>query len=639
MSQRDDTKTKLDELRKRAEAKLNDEIQNREEVRPEDIPRLLFDLHTHQIELEMQNEELRQTQEALVEAHARYVELYNLAPIGYLTINAKGLILEINLTLVKMLESEPYLLLEQPFSSFVVKAAQDTYYMFISQLFKTKKQQSCELRIRTHERMPAGEVTKNIGGEEKSRFWVRVDGRPLLDDSGEVDKVNLSVCDIRDYKQARDKLEHLATHDQLTHLPNRYLMETELNQRINAAKRFEEQLAILFIDLDHFKVINDTMGHEHGDILLQKVAKRLSAQLRDYDTVARFGGDEFVLLMPQIRDTTEIAAVADKIIREFSNVFHLNKQQAFVTASVGISLYPDDGTTVGELLQNADAAMYRAKDAGRDRYCFFTQIMNDELRRHQLITSELRISLARQDFSLYYQPLVDAQSGSIKCCEALIRWISADGETISPAEFIPVAEKSELINRIGEWVINESCRQKAEWKEKGLAGIRIDINLSGKQFLQHDIFTVLMRSLESYHLTTSDIGIELTENVLIEAVEHNLSNLRQLDKAGIQISIDDFGTGYSSLSYLRRFPVHNLKIDQEFVRDAPHHENDRSIMEAIVAVGHRLGLKVVVEGVETEDQHRLAKEIGCDLEQGYFFHKPMNANEVYTVLARQQGVQ
>ena len=341
------------------------------------------------------------------------------------------------------------------------------------------------------------------------------------------------------------------------------------------------------------------------------------------------------MLMPQIEDNTEVVTVVNKTIREFSSVFYFNKEEAFVTTSIGISLFPDDGTTVGELLQNADAAMYRAKDAGRDRYCFFTQAMNDELRRYQLITSELRLALTHQDFSLYYQPQVDSQSGNIKCCEALIRWIPVNGEIISPKEFIPIAEKSELINRIGEWVINEACRQRAEWEEKGLLDFRIDINLSGRQFLQDDIFLVLKRSLERYRLTTSDIGIELTENVLIQASESNLSNLRRLDEASMQISIDDFGTGYSSLSYLRRFPVHNLKIDQEFVRDAPQNEDDRSIMEAIVAVGHRLGLKVVVEGVETEKQHRLAQEIGCDLEQGFFFHKPMKANELYAILARQ----
>ncbi len=635
MNRHSDSKTRHNELRKRAEQKLGNKFPNIEVILDEDAHRLLHELHTHQIELEMQNEELRLAQQELLEARDRYIGLYDLAPVGYLTIGVKGLILESNLTFAKMMATERQLVIKQPLSAYIAQQDQEVYYLFNAQTRKTKKQQTCELRMSMHNRKLARSIADAAGAVQSDSFWVQLNSKPLLNEHGEVDRINLAISDINEYKKASDKLEHLATYDQLTHLPNRYLLETELGQRINAAKRFGEKLAILFIDLDNFKVINDTMGHEQGDILLKMVAKRLSTHLREYDTVARFGGDEFVLLMAKTRDTTDVASVADKINREFSSAFSLNKQDAFVTASIGISMFPDDGTTVGKLLQHADAAMYRAKDAGRNRYRFFTQKMNDVLRRHQLITSRLRLALAQQEFTLYYQPQVDSQSGNTKCCEALIRWLPDKGEEISPAEFIPIAEKSELINRIGEWVIDEACRQRAEWKQKGVLDFRIDINLSGRQFLQNDIFQVLRNSLMKYHLTEADIGIELTENVLIDAGEDNLSNLRSLDEAGMQISIDDFGTGYSSLSYLRRFPVHILKIDQEFVRDAPENEDDRSIMEAIVAVGHRLGLKVVVEGVETEEQHRLAQEIGCDLEQGFFFYKPMPENELYTVLTRQ----
>ncbi len=635
MTRHDDIITRHNELRKRAEDSLDSKFPSMTETPTEDVPRLLSDLRTHQIELEMQSEELRLARQALLDSRDRYVELYDLAPVGYLTINVKGLILESNLTFTKMVKIERHHLITQPLSAFIAKQDQETYYLFGRQTRKTKKQQTCELRMSMHYCKLTGSIKHATGAVEDDSFWVQLNSRPLLDEHGEIDKIYLSISDINEFKQAKDKLENLATYDQLTFLPNRYLLEEKLNQYINAAKRFDEKIAVLFIDLDNFKVINDTMGHEQGDILLKMVAKRLSIHLRKYDTVARFGGDEFVLLMTKIRDHIDVTSVADKINGEFLSAFSLNKQEAFVTASIGISLFPDDGETVGELLQHADAAMYRAKDTGRNRYCFFTQKMNDELRRHQFITSELRLALAQQDFSLHYQPQVDSQSGKTKCCEALIRWFPDKEKQILPAEFIPVAEKSELINRIGEWVINEACRQRAEWKEKGLLDFRIDINLSGRQFLQRDILRVLTNSLTKYHLTEADIGIELTENVLIEAGEDNLSNLRSLDEAGMQISIDDFGTGYSSLSYLRHFPVHILKIDQEFVRDAPNNQGDRAIMEAIVAVGHRLGLKVVVEGVETEEQHRLAQEIGCDLEQGFFFHQPMKASELYTILARQ----
>lgn len=637
MSESDSGETSHDQLRQRAETRLEAEDRSTVETPPEDVARLLYDLHTHQIELEMQNEELRHAQHELLKARDRYIRLYDLAPVGYLTISEKGLMLETNQTFVNMLGMERQHLINQPLSAHIVQPDQDAYYLFISQLRKVKQQKTCELRMSRQDQdsTSATNVIQSFGAEERSWFWVRIDSRPLLNGKGEVSNINLSVSDITHFKLASDKLEHLATYDQLTHLPNRYLLETELNHRINAAKRFDEKFAILFIDLDNFKFINDTMGHAYGDILLQSVAKQLTAHLRDYDMVARFGGDEFVLLMPQIKDNTEVVAVVDKIIKEFSSVFYLDKEEAFITTSIGISMFPDDGKTVGELLQHADAAMYRAKDAGRGRYCFFTQAMNDELRRHQLITSELRSSLAKQEFSLNYQPLVDPQTGNIKSCEALIRWLPVDGELISPTEFIPVAEKSELINRIGEWVINEACRQRAEWKEMGLLDFRIDINLSGRQFLQNNFMDILERYLAKYHLSASEIGIELTENVLIQAGKNNSSNLNNLNESGMQISIDDFGTGYSSLSCLRRLPVHNLKIDQEFIRDAPENDSDRCIMEAIVAVGHRLGLKVISEGIETEEQHKLAQEIGCDLEQGFFLHKPMESNELYTLLARQ----
>jgi len=637
MSESDSGETSHDQLRQRAETRLEAEDRSTLETPPEDVARLLYDLHTHQIELEMQNEELRHAQHELLKARDRYIRLYDLAPVGYLTISAKGLMLETNQTFVNMLGMERQHLINQPLSAHIVQPDQDAYYLFVSQMRKTKQQKTCELRMSRQDQdsTSAANVIQSFGAEERSWFWVRIDSRPLLNGKGEVSNINLSVSDITNFKLASDKLEHLATYDQLTHLPNRYLLETELNHRINAAKRFDEKFAILFIDLDNFKFINDTMGHAYGDILLQSVAKQLTAHLRDYDMVARFGGDEFVLLMPQIKDNTEVVAVVDKIIKEFSSVFYLDKEEAFITTSIGISIFPDDGKTVGELLQHADAAMYRAKDAGRGRYCFFTQAMNDELRRHQLITSELRSSLAKQEFSLNYQPLVDPQTGNIKSCEALIRWLPVDGELISPTEFIPVAEQSELINRIGEWVINEACRQRAEWKEMGLLDFRIDINLSGRQFLQNNFMDILERYLAKYHLSASEIGIELTENVLIQAGKNNSSNLNNLNESGMQISIDDFGTGYSSLSCLRRLPVHNLKIDQEFIRDAPRNDSDRCIMEAIVAVGHRLGLKVIAEGIETEEQHKLAREIGCDLGQGFFLHKPMESNKLYTLLARQ----
>ena len=378
MSESDSGETSHDQLRQRAETRLEAEDRSTVETPPEDVARLLYDLHTHQIELEMQNEELRHAQHELLKARDRYIRLYDLAPVGYLTISEKGLMLETNQTFVNMLGMERQHLINQPLSAHIVQPDQDAYYLFISQLRKVKQQKTCELRMSRQDQdsTSATNVIQSFGAEERSWFWVRIDIRPVLNGKGEVSNINLSVSDITSFKLASDKLEHLATYDQLTHLPNRYLLETELNHRINAAKRFDEKFAILFIDLDNFKFINDTMGHAYGDILLQSVAKQLTAHLRDYDMVARFGGDEFVLLMPQIKDNTEVVAVVDKIIKEFSSVFYLDKEEAFITTSIGISMFPDDGKTVGELLQHADAAMYRAKDSGRGRLFLFTHAIN-----------------------------------------------------------------------------------------------------------------------------------------------------------------------------------------------------------------------------------------------------------------------
>jgi EAL domain-containing protein (putative c-di-GMP-specific phosphodiesterase class I) len=328
-----------------------------------------------------------------------------------------------------------------------------------------------------------------------------------------------------------------------------------------------------------------------------------------------------------------VASVADKIIQDFTGVFELNGVEVYVSASIGISIFPEDGKSASELLKHADIAMYRAKDFGRNRYQFFTQAMNDKLHHHQEIALQLRASIEKQDFQLFYQPQIDLHTGAIVSCEALIRWFPHGRRMIAPAEFISVAEKSNLINRIGALVIEEVCRQKAEWKRKGLKDTRIDINLSGRQFFLHELWDVFRSALAKHGLSPPDIGVELTEHILIQSDKETLYALQEMHDAGVHIAIDDFGTGYSSLSYLKRFPVNSLKIDREFVRDAPEDKNDRAIMEAIVAMGHNLGLKVLLEGIETEEQRLLSLAIQCDLAQGFFFHRPMAAEKIQALLS------
>jgi diguanylate cyclase (GGDEF)-like protein/PAS domain S-box-containing protein len=446
----------------------------------------------------------------------------------------------------------------------------------------------------------------------------------LLDGEGGQPEMFCVDVDLAEQKRVQKQLQRLASFDLLTGLPNRVLLDQELQHRIKEADRYGYRMAILFIDIDNFKLINDTLGHEQGDELLRMVSTRMSSRLREYEMLARFGGDEFVLLLPRVEEAAEVEVVAEKVIDTFTLPFSLEEREMFVTSSIGIALYPDDGKDKSALLKNADMAMYRAKDYGRNCSQFFKQSMNEELQYRQDLENRLRRALRDQEFELYYQPQVDLESGDIVSCEALLRWHSPGVGMINPGDFLPVAERSELINRIGEWVIEEACRQRLEWRNQSME-LRIDINLSGRQFFYYDVFAVIDATLQRYGLMHGDLGIELTEQVLIEAEDSTLEGLERLHGKGMKISLDDFGTGYSSLSYLKRFPVDILKIDREFVAGAPVDKNDRSITEAVVAVGHALGLEVLAEGVETEAQELLMREMGCDLGQGYLFQRPVPA--------------
>jgi len=459
----------------------------------------------------------------------------------------------------------------------------------------------------------------------------------LGSDSGRPEMFCVDV-DLSEQKRTQMELQRMATYDRLTELPNRFLLDEELRYRIKEADRYQHRLAVLFIDIDNFKTVNDSLGHDQGDILLRTVSERATARLREFEMLARFGGDEFVLVLPRVEDTREVETVAEKLIEIFSLPFVLDQQEVYVTSSIGIALYPDDGKDRIDLLKNADMAMYRAKESGRNRYQFFTQSMNQELSRRQELETRLRQALKLNQFRLYYQPQLNLESGQLVSCEALIRWELPGQGLVPPGDFLPVAERSELINRIGEWVIEEACRQRREWKDQGIE-LRVDINLSGRQFFYYDVFSVIDATLEQYGLSHCDLGVELTEQVLIEAGEDTLAGLEQLHRKGMKISLDDFGTGYSSLSYLKRFPVDILKIDREFVDGAPVDRNDRSIMEAIIAVGHALGLEVLAEGLETEQQMQLVRDTGCDLGQGYLFQPPVPADVLLERMSRPWSVE
>ncbi|WP_258393961.1 bifunctional diguanylate cyclase/phosphodiesterase [Halomonas sp. SL1] len=438
--------------------------------------------------------------------------------------------------------------------------------------------------------------------------------------------------DLSDQKRAHRDLAFATRFDQLTHLPNRQAFEADLDELLDRCRRQGRPLTVLYLDIDRFVEINDALGYAQGDQILIELTRRLRHRQRAGDLMSRVSSDEFVMAFPGVGEAEACRTVVEHIRSAFDRPFEVDGIARPVTASLGLSAFPDHGRVAWELIRNADVAKNRAKLDGQGALQGFQQHFHDELVRQHRLAERLEHAIANCELSLHYQPQVSAVSGRIENLEALLRWEPADGEAVSPAEFIPLAERSGLIERLGDWVMEEACGQQAAWRAAGVEALRIDINLSGRQVRAPETLERLEACVARHGLEPQDIGIELTENVLIEANEAVLTRLRRLYHRGVRIAIDDFGTGYSSLSYLKLFPVTALKIDRSFVRDAPQQSEDRAIMEAAVFIGHRLGLEVVAEGVETGEQLALVREMRCDLVQGYYFHRPLPVAEVQRLL-------
>ncbi|MFP3342466.1 EAL domain-containing protein [Halomonas sp. SIMBA_159] len=439
--------------------------------------------------------------------------------------------------------------------------------------------------------------------------------------------------DLSDQKRAHRDLEFATRFDRLTHLPNRQTFEAELDSLLDSCRRRSHGLATIYLDIDHFVEINDALGYDQGDRLLMELTQRLKECQRATDLVSRVSSDEFVLAFPCAHLATDVKRVVRRVQNVFRRPFVLDGRERQVTACLGVALFPENGESSRELIRNADVAKNRAKLEGRGAVRFFQQKLHDELVRQHYLLARLEEALDNGEFSLHYQPQVSAASGRIENLEALIRWEPAEGPTIPPGEFIPLAERSGLIHRLGDWVIEEACRQQVEWRAKGFHEHRVDINVSGRQLVRPDALKRFEDTLQRHGLGPRDIGIELTENVLIESDETVLEDLRRLYHRGFHIALDDFGTGYSSLSYLKHFPVTALKIDRSFIHDAPAQPKDRAIMEGAILIGHRLGLEVVAEGVENAEQLSLLRDMHCDLVQGFFFFRPMPAQEIERLLS------
>ncbi|TVO70038.1 EAL domain-containing protein [Sedimenticola selenatireducens] len=445
--------------------------------------------------------------------------------------------------------------------------------------------------------------------------------------------------DISQIKRSQEQLDHLAHHDSLTNLPNRLLLHERLDQAIKHAERSHTQLAVIFIDLDNFKNINDSLGHPIGDQLLQSVAVKLSKSLRQGDTVARLGGDEFVLLLDEIDQSDHAAVMARKIKNIFAAPFLLDNHEIHVTTSMGICLYPQDGTDRETLLRNADAAMYRAKQAGRDNFQYYTKELTQNAFERVLLESSLRKAIEQNQLALLYQPQLMIENDKVVGVEALIRWNHPDLGMISPVKFIPIAEETGLIHLIGRWVMRTACKQGMAWLKSGVEFGRIAINLSGPEMQRKDLASQIKLILTETGFPAERMELEVTESFIMQGAASAVSQLNELRELGVTLSIDDFGTGYSSLSYLKQLPIHKLKVDRSFVSDIPDDKDDMAITQAIIAMGHSLGLNVIAEGVETMEQVSFLKQAGCLEVQGFLYSKPISPDEIITFLSRSKPIE
>ncbi len=460
-------------------------------------------------------------------------------------------------------------------------------------------------------------------------FWSAITVTTVRDSEGNITNYVVSGIDVSELKEANQKMEKLALFDSLTGLANRRLFQDRLEQSIKNAKRHGKSVALLFLDLDQFKRINDTLGHDAGDLLLLTVAKRLQSCVRSQDTVARLGGDEFTILLNDISDSGDVTTVAKNILTTLKEPIKLSQQEVIVSTSIGITLSPEDSANTETLMKNADLALYKAKERGRDGYYFFTEELNIKALNQLTVEQELRHALQFNEFSLLFQPQVHMRSGEVQSVEALIRWNHPIHGNVSPEKFIEVAEETGLIVPIGNWVLKNACVQIKLLQELTGYPVRVAVNLSARQFKDPRLEWIIKDALEASGLSAEHLELEVTECMLMDDIESVIKRLNLIKSTGVSITIDDFGSGYSSLRYLKRLPVDKLKVDRAFVKEIPEDLNDMEITAAVIAIAHKMNLKVIAEGVENIDQRDFLVINKCDFAQGYYFCKPKSFEQLY----------
>ncbi|MTW09123.1 EAL domain-containing protein [Pseudoduganella eburnea] len=481
-------------------------------------------------------------------------------------------------------------------------------------------------------RLPFSNFEYTIVGNDGVTRWFNTSGEPVYDSQGEFKGYRGTGTEITERKEAEQRIHHIAHHDVLTGLPNRVLLQDRLQQAIAYANRSGLPMWVVLIDLDRFKFVNDSLGHKAGDQLLQTVAARLQSSVRESDTVARLSGDEFVAILSQYPDEQLSPAIIERVMKALAAPVMLEGKEFFVTCSIGVAVYDADGTPAQNLIEHADIAMYSAKKLGRNTFQFYQPEMNDEAQERLRIESALRNALERNEFVLHYQPQVDLESGAIVGMEALLRWQHPELGMVPPARFIGLAEETGLIVPIGAWVLRTACLQARALQDAGFSGLRMAVNLSARQFAQPELVSTIAAVLEETGLPPAALELELTESLFMHDVAQGVHLLHELKSLGVALSIDDFGTGYSSLSYLRNFPIDVLKIDRSFVNDIATDADDAAIVVSVIALAHNLGLRVIAEGVESEEQLEFLRRHGCNEIQGYYFSRPVEAGAFQQML-------
>ncbi len=602
-------------LRHRAEeiAKQNEEqLQNSIAPSADETRQIIHELHVHQIELEMQNDELRQIEKDLEVERRRYFDLYNLAPIGYCTLDKEGMILEANLSAATMLGVSRSHLLNQPITRFIFTEDQDTFYLYQKQFPTSKKSPSCEIRM----------IRKN-----KAPLWVYLSARRIEGVDGVI-LFHIAINDISDQKEYAKKLEQIAHYDALTALPNRILLADRLHQGMIQAQRHLEPLAVIYLDLDGFKEVNDNHGHKVGDQLLIALSSAMKQALRDGDTLSRIGGDEFVAVLPDLSDIEASVAMIERLLATIAKKVFIGNIALQVSASLGVTFFPQsEEVDADQLLRQADQAMYQAKLAGKNRYHVFDIRQNMVIRERYEGIKSIHDAIDASQFILYYQPKVNMRTGAIIGVEALIRWQHPQSGFLEPALFLPLIEENSVVVALGEWVIETALMQIEYWQTCDI-NIPISVNINARHLQEENFVDRLILILSNHpNVNPAYLELEILETDKLKDILRTTDIIKACKEIGITFSLDDFGTGYSSLTYLLNLPISMLKIDQSFVRDMLKKRENLTILEAIIALGSAFNLRIIAEGVETLEHGKMLLSMGCEFAQGYAIARPMPPNE------------